>query len=76
MANKIPREQADVLIARCVKECSLNGNKLGVTLWKQLTLKQISNIIHPDKEIFYIKDDEKALEMFNLYCVEDGDENS
>jgi len=70
MANKLTKEQADVIIAKARANCKITGSRLGATISKYLTLKQISNIISLDKDIFYIKDDDKALEIFNLHCVE------
>ncbi len=74
MANLLSREQADIIIQKAIKARADTGRRLGVLLWSSLTLKQISNIITPDRDIFYIKDDDKALEMFNKYCVEVSDE--
>lgn len=70
--NKLSKEQADMLIAKSIEKCLLTGNRLGSTIWSELTLKQLSNIVHPDKDIFYIKDDELAKEMFIKFCVEES----
>lgn len=74
MANLLAREQADIIIQKAIKAKANTGRRLGVGIWLQLTLKQISNILTPDKDIFYVKDDDKALEIFNKYCVEVSDE--
>jgi len=34
---------------------------------------RLSNIISPEKDIFYIKDNDEALRLFELYCVEPVD---
>jgi len=73
LANKLSQEHAAILIDRANKECSITGNRFGCTIWKYLTLKQISNIIAPEKDIFYVKDNGEALKLFNLYCVEPVD---
>jgi len=71
MANLLSREQADLIIQKAIKECEISGSKLGATICKYLTLKQISNIISPEKDIFYIKDNDTALKLFIKYCVEE-----
>lgn len=68
--NKLSKEQADLIITKSLQECSVTGNRLGATITKHLTLKQTSSIISPDRDIFFIKDDELAKEMFLKYCVE------
>jgi len=73
VANKLSQEQAAILIDRANKECSITGNRFGCTIWRYLTLKQLSNIIAPEKDIFYVKDDVEALKLFELYCVEPVD---
>ena len=73
LPNKLSQEQAAILIDRASKECAITGNRFGCTLWKYLTLKQLSNMILPEKDIFYVKDDKEALKLFELYCVEPVD---
>lgn len=68
-SNKLTKEQADLIVNKSLAEIAISGNRLGCTITKHLTLKITSNIIDPSKDIFFIKDDELAKEMFYLYCV-------
>lgn len=68
--NLLTKERASEIIELSKAECSLTGNRLGCTITKHMTLKQQSNILHPDRDIFYIKDDEEAIRLFMKYCVQ------
>ena len=68
--NLLTKEQSDIIIQKAKEECNLTGNRLGMTIQRYLTLKQLSNIlVDSSREFFYIKDDEEALGMFIKYCV-------
>lgn len=69
--NKLSKEQADLIITKSLQECSVTGNRLGATIQKHMSLKQLSNIVlDSSKDFFYIKDDELAKEMFLKYCCD------
>lgn len=67
--NKLTKEQADLIITKSLAEINVTGNRLGSTITKHLTLKQTSSILSPERDIFFIKDDDLAKEMFLKYCV-------
>ncbi len=74
MANKLTKEQAEDVILKARDEIATFPNlRLGQAIFNLLTLKQISNVISDERDFFYIKDEEKVLEMFELYCVEKSD---
>ena len=69
-ANKLTREQADVILAKAREEMKVFGSlTLGRALFNCLTLRQISNIVHPERDFFHVRDEEKVLELFNKYLV-------
>lgn len=71
VANKLTKEQAEIVLLKAYEERLIFPSlRLGQAIFNLLTLKQISNIIADDRDFFYIKDDEKVIEMFMKYCVE------
>ena len=69
-ANKLAREQADVILAKAREEMKVFGSlTLGRALFNCLTLRQISNIIQPERDFFHVRDEERVLELFNKYLV-------
>lgn len=77
MANKLTKEQAEDVILKARDEIhTFPSLRLGQAVFNLLTLKQISNVISDERDFFYIKDDEKVLEMFMEYCVEKSDGES
>ena len=72
--NLITKERASEIIGLSKAECSLTGSRLGCTIQKHLTLKQLSNVVgDSSKEFFYVKDDEEAIRLFMKYCVQQED---
>ena len=71
MTPNLPtKERASEIIELSKAECLLTGNCLGCTITKHMTLKQQSNILHPDRDFFYVKDDEEAIRLFMKHCVQ------
>lgn len=71
MANKLSKEEAIKLLDKVADERVIFPNMtLGQVIFNFLTLKQISNVISDERDFFYLKDEEKVLEIFMKYCVE------
>lgn len=69
-ANLISQEQALSILSLAKAESLLTGNHLGSIIQKHMTLKQLSNVISdPNKDFFYVKDDEESIRLFMKYCV-------
>ena len=68
--NLITKEQAATIVSESKAECSLTKGRLGRTIQKRMTLRQLSNVMGSDRDFFYEKDDEIAIQMFIKHCVE------
>ena len=68
--NLLTKERASEIIELSKAECLLTGSRVGCTITKHMTLKQQSNILHPDRDFFYEKNDEEAVRLFMKYCVQ------
>lgn len=69
--NLVTKERASEIIELSKAECLLTGNRLGCTIQKHLTLKQLSNVVVDNsKEFFYEKDNEESIRLFMKHCVQ------
>ena len=69
--NLLTKERASEIIELSKAECILTGGRLGCTIQKHLTLKQLSNVVVDNsKEFFYEKDNEESIRLFMKHCVQ------